>query len=393
MERGYSILLGKNINASELDYKDCKKLLIRCPTCREPVFKKVRDVLEASERHYLSHYDGIQSNKDCKYRVFNMNTNASESLGYLEHGQKLIDCVDTLNILIDDDLNKYPSSHAGRKLQRQIMADVFNSRCLAKLVNEFAEWINQNDIFQNREDFNEQVEHYTEGLSNNVQLVFGDGSKNTQKRIAYEFWGEILMPFAAETFRKLFSRAYAVLLSRLIATNDKRKISDEEKLLFDVMRILPKKNQTTGNLILRLLAGHSAEIVYGIEATNLFESLRAHIVEEMIGTLLRLPYENLPQPMQSRDLQQTSVKEILRNPTQSIEKMSPEQIEQIILECVPDSGKIYREKVLKEVTKHLGFTTINRKLRTLINKTLYGQVKKKQLAVDTKSEFVWKRIR
>ena len=67
MKLGYSLLLGEYIEASQIDYSDCKRFQITCAGCSEPVFKVVRDGGDArSEKpltsvHYFSHYEKSKS--------------------------------------------------------------------------------------------------------------------------------------------------------------------------------------------------------------------------------------------------------------------------------------------------------------------------------------------
>jgi hypothetical protein len=61
-------------------------------------------------------------------------------------------------------------------------------------------------------------------------------------RTAGDLWRHVLTPPARENFRRLFGRAYAVLLSRLEATAEEREVTREEGLLHYALRILPRQD-------------------------------------------------------------------------------------------------------------------------------------------------------
>lgn len=74
MKTGYSNILGDVVEASELDYGDCKDFQIVCPCCREAVFKKERAVASGDGSHFLSHYPATDADKaaECERRVARM---------------------------------------------------------------------------------------------------------------------------------------------------------------------------------------------------------------------------------------------------------------------------------------------------------------------------------
>lgn len=61
MRQGYSILLGETLDASGLKYHDCEGFQVVCPTCREPLFKGLREAGREEALHYLSHYSASAS--------------------------------------------------------------------------------------------------------------------------------------------------------------------------------------------------------------------------------------------------------------------------------------------------------------------------------------------
>jgi len=69
MKYGYSILLGENLPADEIDYGDCADEQIVCPECSSPVYKTMRPAGHATV-HFLSHYRRDETlGEECSLRV------------------------------------------------------------------------------------------------------------------------------------------------------------------------------------------------------------------------------------------------------------------------------------------------------------------------------------
>jgi hypothetical protein len=212
-----------------------------------------------------------------------------------------------------------------------------------------------------------------------------------------------LTPPARENFRRLFSRAYAVLLARLDATNENREATCEEDLLLSALQQLPQQDGMSGDLILRLLGGFPSCEVYGIEAGDLLEALRFHLVEEMIGVLLRLPYEEVLQEEEREDVpysvptQQPSASAVWSPPEIApqveryfgIDDFSPKEIEEAVLQCVPRKGHVAREVLLRKTVKFLEVEGSRKKARSQINKAIFRQVRSGLLRLNPSSELVW----
>jgi hypothetical protein len=89
VNRGHSILLGETINASSIQYRDCERFQIVCPSCREPVFKAERELESDLTTHYLSHYKRIDTEHGCELRVEKLQDAAISLENRTSRGQRL----------------------------------------------------------------------------------------------------------------------------------------------------------------------------------------------------------------------------------------------------------------------------------------------------------------
>jgi hypothetical protein len=390
MNYGYSMRLGTHIYASALDYPDCRKYMICCPACREQVFKGVRRRSDGSEHHYLSHYrHDMAAAADCEMRVEGMSVSVSGSLEHASRGQRLEDFVELLNGLIEHDSVTFcPDDPDEEECQRTLTEAVYETKFLMELADDLAGSGAAEGLFLNPMEFEEQARHYAKG----AESPFGV----TQIRTAADVWRHVLTPPARENFRRLFSRAYTVLHSRLDATFESRKVTYEEELLVNALMQLPQQNDEDGDLTLKLMRGFPVDEVYGVEAGDLLEALRFHLVEEMIGVLLRLPYEEV---LQEEDLEEVlplagaiwSPPEIEQKVERyfGIEDFTPKELEEAVLQCVPRKGHVAREALLRKTVKFLEVEGSRRKARSQINKAIFRQARAGLLQLNSSNELVW----
>lgn len=391
MEYGYSMRLGKHVYAFALDYADCGRFVICCPACRERVFKGVRRRANGSDHHYLSHFRRDATAEDCEMRVAAMGVSVSDSLDHAPRGQNLEEFIRLLNDLIDRDVQALcPEDTEGQELQRALAESVCGTEFLMELADDMAERAAGDEMLLNPEEFEEQVRLYAEGFSGSV---FEGGAPATQVRTAGDLWRHVLTPLARENFRRLFGRAYAVLLSRLDVTAEDREITSEEGLLHYALRILPRQDGMAGDLILRLMGGHPAGDLYGLEAGSLQEALRFHLVEEMIGVLLRLPYEEFWREEERETTADTSpqtVEDGMRARHQfGIDDYSQKEIEDAVLQSVPRKGQVARELLLRKTVGFLELEGLGKKTRSRINKAIFRQAQAGLLRLDHSYERVW----
>lgn len=405
MEYGYSMLRGVYVYAFALNYHDCEGYMICCPACRERVFKAVRVSSDGKDHHYLSHYKrDPNAADDCELRVANMSVTVSDCLDYVPRGQSLADFVELLNWLIEADTVAFsPDDLDEQELQREVMAAVSETEFLMEFANDLADEAAASGIFTALGEFEGQVHHYVAGFlaedGSSESAAFAGGSPATQVRIAFDIWKHLLTPPAAENFRRLFCRAYAVLLTRLGATAAERETTEGETLLLNAMRMLPRQDGMTGDLTLTLMAGHPVGVVYGIGTTNLREGLKAHLVEEMIGVLLRLPYENARGDVANESKEAAvylparedlvRIRSPLMQSALARDDFSPQEIEDAVVECLPRKGRIARELLLRKTAKFLEFDGLTERTRSRINKAIFRQAKEGRVGIDASSEYVW----
>ena len=91
MNKSLSLIFGEIINASDIEYKDCKDFQLVCPNCKEPVFKSERMVESRDELvEFFSHYKKSIISDDCELRVGSMSESDFETLSSKTRGQSLL---------------------------------------------------------------------------------------------------------------------------------------------------------------------------------------------------------------------------------------------------------------------------------------------------------------
>lgn len=87
MKHGFSLLIREYMEATEVDYEDCRNFQVVCPACYEAVFKAGSD---PNGRQYLSHYSSSGSDvPDCELRVASMSAQTMTERNDLSRGQHL----------------------------------------------------------------------------------------------------------------------------------------------------------------------------------------------------------------------------------------------------------------------------------------------------------------
>lgn len=402
MDLGYSNLLGKHINASALDYNDCKRYHIVCPVCRERLFKARRTNSDGHERHYLSHFRSAAAHAhDCELRVASMGLTALDSFDHTTRGQYLDDYLRDFNDLISRDVEVLcPGDLNTQRLERDVMLSLSQSELLMEFAADLAGELQGMEL--------EDVEGNFEGHAESYLTSFGEGedpyygrSEASQRRVAKDLWAHLLTPPALANFRCLFCRAYSVLIHRLEATTKLREVTEEERLLLDTIKGFPVQDAATANVTLRLMSGYPVDIIYGVDSTDLLEGLKSHLIEEMVGVLLRLPYEEALLIAEADDpfaraahaaLQSLSkslaTAAALTTSIQEVEGHTPTEYEEAVLTCLPQRGSVAREALLRDAAKWLGFGAVKKRVRRELNKAISRQVRDGLLVVEGNYERV-----
>ncbi|HEV7642807.1 MAG TPA: hypothetical protein VGO50_02590 [Pyrinomonadaceae bacterium] len=287
MRLGYSLLLGEFIHSEIINYVDCKAFQIVCPSCKEPIFKVVRDANPLTV-HYLSHYEkNVVYDADCELRVSGISNDDIETANNGSRDQKLRYF---LGVLRNAVLTTCYDLDGGKKAEN-FASKIRRSNALKKY---------RNFVFSsNREVFasmpEEEITKYFDGYIDDIIQISGSFtptvfSLTTQKKIAQDIWLHLLSAKAEENFMFLFSHAYLTLIARFEIAHKERGILEYERMIYSAMERMFETNTRECDEILRGIARMPIGPPYAIEGSNLFRKMTSEIEHEMLGLLLQLPY-------------------------------------------------------------------------------------------------------
>jgi len=287
MRLGYSLLLGEFINAEIVSYVDCKAFQIVCPSCKEPVFKVLRDA-NPSAIHYLSHYEKNRAYEaDCEWRMSGISKEEIETTNNNSRGQRL---KYFLGVLKDAVLNACYGSNERKKAEK-IASKIRLSNALKKYRNFV--------VLENRKAFASmpegEIAKYFDGYIDDIIEISGSFTPTafslaTQKKIAQDIWLHLLSTNAEENFMFLLSHAYLTLIHRLELANKERGVLKYEQVIYTALCRMLETNTNECDRILRGLASEPIGPPYAVEGSNLFRKLTSEIEHEKLGLLLQLPY-------------------------------------------------------------------------------------------------------
>jgi hypothetical protein len=289
MKYGYSILLGEHIEATSIDYDDCKSFQIVCPCCKEPIFKVRREQDKKEMIHYLSHYEKSASYAaDCELRVNSLKSDDVEKSNASSRNQKMNYF---LSVLRDAVLkNEY-----GGNLNKLVgmLKQMEKSKALQFMRERFYEFVSSskdlNDQKHVYEFFEEYIKEFSEVPGGFPKTAF---SILTQKRIAFDMWEHIQSPNARSNFDFMFNNSYLFLIFRIENTRNVRELYEYEERLHSNMIDLTMKSKDEGMQIIASMMKYkvSPPHSYGLD---LLSKMLAEIQHEIFGCLLRVPYFSL----------------------------------------------------------------------------------------------------
>lgn len=290
MKYGYSILLGEHVEASAIEYDDCKSFQIVCPICKEPIFKVVRTQGFSDNLHYLSHYEKSKSFiEDCELRVNSLKKEIIESSSYTSRNQRL---KYFLKILRDTVLkNEYGGDH--RKILEKLKQMQY-SKTLQFIRDRFYEIVSSSENLIEKNHvfllFDEYIKDITE-ISGGFPKT--DFSIITQKRIAFDMWIHLLSPNAHDNFEFMFNNSYLFLMFRIDMAKNVRPLFDFESQMYSNMHNLIVKPKTEGMAIIESMLKYPLGPPHAIDSFDLLSKMLSEIQHEIYGCLLRLPYFRL----------------------------------------------------------------------------------------------------
>jgi hypothetical protein len=282
------MLLGEYLQAEAVTYDDCRAFQIVCPSCKEPVFKAVREAIPESI-HYLSHYNKDKAyDTDCELRVESLSKEEIEKSNSGSRQQRLEYFLRVLQAAILDTF--YPDMTERGK------AEAFATRVRrSKGLKEYREYLlsHARKVYLKLPD--EQIMEFLDGYIDDITEISGEFpptafSLMIQKRIARDIFLHLLSPKARENYMFLLSHAYISLIVRLQLAKKERGYFDYELYLHEAMMELPGVHTKEGDKILRGLARWPIGPPHAIEGSNLLRKMSAEIEHEMFGILLHLPY-------------------------------------------------------------------------------------------------------
>jgi hypothetical protein len=309
MQLGYSLLLGEQIEALNINHRDCEKFQIVCPVCFEPVHKAIRQCIDGQKSHYLSHYNrDVESGEECEFRVDSLNHSSIAAANQIVRGQRLIYFLSVLSEAMEDDVNAFPPCDpANESYQREIMDGLAQSRVLDSLAMKAIALPARERELITEEEFGKLIDLHKESLPEELHYDIFETSyeRDNQIRIARDIWCHLLTSQAAENFNHLFRRAFAATIVRMNVTSEERQLTDDEEMLWGGMLNIADLDILEAHDMLDSLTDLPGQGLFTIDAENMQEALLTLICLEMIAVLVRLPYRDLllrPSAREFRDL-------------------------------------------------------------------------------------------
>lgn len=291
MKVGYSMLLGEYLDATGINYTDCKSFQVVCPACKEPIFKVERKQPPPT-LHYLSHYERDKAYvEECELRVSRMTSKEMDEVTSASRNQKLEYFLSVLREAIletvfgTDAVNQQNSRRHITKMSQAAGVQIFRDLMLKNygiVKDKFLAGMNEclddyvRDVTQDGEDF--------------PRTSF---SIATQKRIAKDIWSHLISSKAKGNFTFLFSAGYIQLMSRIDDALKIRSLHNHEILMLRSLAKLMEAGRKRAEEIFSKLASTSIGPPFALAGMDMFSKTAAEIAHEMLGILIRIPYFEL----------------------------------------------------------------------------------------------------
>lgn len=219
MRHGYSNILGELVVADVLDYGDCEHFQIVCPSCREPVFKRIRDAT-----HFFAHYQESKSlHSECELRVRNLTAIDIEAKAAFARDQRLRFFLNELTTLLRESPNETPALNAFRERMFKTLRGVPEFKRWGRLAWDF---LNEPDT-----DIDDLVRRFAVNVYagwDDVEWApktsFG---RDQQIRAAADMMRTLATPLGASAMDKAMNAAWCDLL-RIVTDVHTRQHGDTE---------------------------------------------------------------------------------------------------------------------------------------------------------------------
>ncbi|MEC9487439.1 MAG: hypothetical protein UMU76_08055 [Prosthecochloris sp.] len=292
MKLGYSILLGEYIKAQYLDYKDCEFFQVVCPSCKEPVFKVVRNH-DGEELNYFSHYKKDNSYvSECELRVQSINSDKIKKNNSESREQLLKHFLSVLQEVIIESEFHDPSPN--KQNTRKLFSKINNSDALKAIRKTVFEYSVQQISVTDDDELN----LFLDGCIEDIESVSGSFfdtqfSINKQKQIAIDVWRHLLTPNAKSNYDFVFNHAFVHFARRLEIASETAGLREWEDYLYAQIIKLISASKNKGSKIINNLRNYQLFPPHTAYPSNLMIKMYSEITHEMLGCLLRLPYFDL----------------------------------------------------------------------------------------------------
>jgi hypothetical protein len=280
---GYSNLLSETIEAVRLEYHDCRTFQLVCPVCREPVYKVVREHPEIT--HYLSHYPASQAYAaDCELRVAAFDPREVEQKNILARGQKLSLYLQVLRetILSRD----YPES--AREKARTFIKAILRSKTLAYIRHK----ARLSCARVSEESFRTFARFYVEEVAGKDNPMWRTTfALATQMHIGWDVWRTLCTEQSRENFDYLWAHGYLTMAHRYARARERVEPWVESAVYLEkCMNRLLQLSRDRGMELLEEMSRTRVWVEGDSSAKNALDKLMSHVLNEMVGCLIRLPY-------------------------------------------------------------------------------------------------------
>lgn len=295
MKFGYSILLGESMNAVKVEYHDCEHFQIVCPSCREPVFKAVREGDAREATHYLSHYAASKSQAaDCDLRVAGLSLADIERQNAEARDQRLRYFWSKLRGVLSND-PIYGAS--AEKVHWRL-----NKSTALRLMREHA-W----DMAKvmGAQSFDLSVDDYLRTLHEGGWGIKTSFSLEMQKRIARDMWISLCTPPGRSIFEFLFNHSFLHEIQANHVTGhekpDNAAIEVSMGLAGYMAAIAGASSQQDAQSVLHEIRHTEMpdgfNLLHGThedsQKSTVWSRILGNVTQEMVGRLIAVPYFEL----------------------------------------------------------------------------------------------------
>lgn len=290
MKAGYSILLGEMIDSKVVQYKDCEAFQIVCPSCREPIFKAMRNAADTETIHYLSHYSrGAAYQSDCELRVNGMIAQGFDQQNFESRNQRLQYFLEKLKVMLGmSPLYTSTLDDSHRRLRE--------SKNLQKLKSMIFEMVIAPDVAG---FFDTAADDYIYRLDKDGWALSTSFSKDQQIRIAKDMWMTINSPAGKPNLSLLFDHAYVSTMAGYISGHEAYRDVVSKTIVEFMDRVVRTSTKHLDDLMYQMAAtlipvnfnkvrGEEDE-----EQSSYLERIFGSVAIEMVGALITLPYREM----------------------------------------------------------------------------------------------------